>query len=109
MRQHLSFTFLAEEHLHDSGIVLSILVALETPPESPDQLEEDVTFLEVLPRLHDQFKHGGVSLVGSVPDELLLRTPQSLYNIEFAMKFWAPLDRGIVLAGEKFQPRKLQR
>ncbi len=75
MRQHFSFTFLAQEQLHDSGIVLPILVALETPPESPDQLEEDLTLLEVLPRLHDQFKHGGVGLVGSAPDELLLRTP----------------------------------
>jgi len=109
VRQHFSFTFLAEEQLHDSGIVLPILVALETPPESPDQLEEDLTLLEVLTRLHDQFKHGGVSLVGSAPDELLLRTPQSLYNIEFAMKFRAPLDRDIVLPGEKFQPRNLQR
>jgi hypothetical protein len=107
VRQHLSFAFLAEEQLHDSGIVLPVLVALQTPPEPPDQLEEDLTLLEVLPRFHDQFKHGGVSLVGSVPDELLLGTPQSLYNIEFAMKFLAPLDGDVVLLGKKFQPRNL--
>jgi hypothetical protein len=75
--QHLSFTFLAEEQLHDRDVVLPILVALETPLESSDQLEEDLTLLDVLPRLHDQFKHGGISPVGSAPDELILRTQLS--------------------------------
>lgn len=101
---HGSFALRTEKHLHDLYILPTVIVRLQTAPETPEQLEMNLLISEVLTGCHNQLQHSIVCLVSLPPDKHFLRAPKPLNTVELTVELRAPFDRDVlVLPGQHLQ------